>query len=116
MPRVTLRALVVFTAVSWTACGASSGTRPATDDDVRAVQIAEARQDASFGAATSTEVACADACSAAARVCEDQRTICALARETEDLDLRARCDSAAQKCTRAAHATEDRCPCAVNRE
>jgi hypothetical protein len=114
MPAVTPGRLALFAALSCLGCGASSGTRPVTDDDVRAVQIAEARQEEAFPEATSPDAECSASCGAAARVCEERRTVCARARETEDLDLRARCEDATDKCARAATAAESRCPCAVN--
>jgi len=96
------------------ACGgARTDTRPATDADFREVQLSEAGAARALPIATGAEATCEEACDAASDVCAAARAICGLARETEDLDLRARCRAAEDQCTEANGRSLGRCTCAT---
>ncbi|MBW2463554.1 MAG: hypothetical protein JRH11_18025 [Deltaproteobacteria bacterium] len=91
-------------------CGGPD-TRPATNDDFRAVQAAEAAQGRNLSIARNPGTACASACDAADVTCDGAGQICDLARQTEDLDLRVRCRAAEERCAEARAQDRDDCEC-----
>lgn len=110
--RTHLIVAIAWAALSLGACGGPD-TRPATNDDFRTVQAAEAVQNRNLSIARDPGTACASACEAAGATCAAARQICALARQTEDLDLRSRCQTAEGQCTEAQRqGTENRDDCA----
>jgi hypothetical protein len=114
-PRILRPAVRVFAPLLLTllfSCGApETDTRPATHADFREVQIAEAGAAEALPVARSVEAPCERRCRSASDVCAAERAICGLARETEDLDLRARCRTAADGCAEAGALTARDCSC-----
>jgi len=103
-------ATISCAAIFVTGCGGPD-TRPATNDDFRAVQAAEAAQGRSLSIARDPGTACPSACDAADAICDGAEQICNLARQTEDLDLRVRCRDAERRCAEAQALDRDDCEC-----
>src|SRR5262245_57449017 len=86
-------------AVALFACGGSGATtRPATHEDFRAIQREEATIDVALEGLRRPDTPCETARIERTHACSGAEAICRIARETEDLDARARCRSAEDAC------------------
>jgi hypothetical protein len=112
LPPAPPHSLGVVSIALWALLGCGGGgTRPVTHADFRAVQRAEADVAKALPIATAAEGACEASCEAASEICASAGAICDLARETEDLDLRARCRGANDRCQSATGRSDARCAC-----
>ncbi len=90
----TVRGLLSFSLLAAACGGAGHDTRPATDDDFRAIQRAEATLESASRLARDPDSSCEEAREATGRGARARAAICGIADETADLDARARCRSA----------------------
>ena len=107
-----LLALALALPVLFACGGGEATTRPATHDDFRAIQREESTIDVALEGLRRPETPCETAGIERTHACSGAEAICRIARETEDLDARARCRTAEDACREAESLATARCPAA----